>query len=576
MAGVVMRVPSKQHFELAKQLQESIETSLSSKCFNNAVFFADKLLTLIQTLGMIDLRENAYWGLANAYYGRREWDRAHDAFCEFIHIPKFLYMAAKCMEECNEWTKCLLILGEDENEFTKKIEKMDDHKVAACLCFIRAKSFDMMENKDRAAIWYRATIQKDSSFYEAFEKLVDNDLISHNEGTSLLDNLNFSESQEWLKLMYELKLSKFSTHKDYRFDRSVQLLDEKYSLGTNSDVIAAQAGHYFNVQNYQKAYQLSKSIIDVDIFHPIVALHVSILVALNRTCDLFRVAHELVDQYKNSAVTWYAVGSYYYCISKHEQARNFFKKSTLLDKHFLPSWIGIGHSFAESDETDQALAAYRTAYRLFASSHIPALCIAMEYTRTNNFPLAEQFLHLAITFCDNDPMIYNEMGVVLFKTKRFEEALTCFATGIEKSPLGQLLATSPSSEAFDQSNSSLHIYEPILFNYANTFRKLKQYEQALKYYQLCLRFNQKWIVLSAIGFTHHLLGNLHDAIEHYHKATFLKNDDTFTATMLGKALFQITIQTVDYVICNDQEEEEDPEEEDNLYSSSSFAVVNKI
>ena len=37
------------------------------------------------------------------------------------------------------------------------------------------------------------------------------------------------------------------------------------------------------------------------------------------------------------------------------------------------------------------MAAYRTASRLFPGSHLPVLCIGMEYQRTNNLLLAEQF-----------------------------------------------------------------------------------------------------------------------------------------------------------------------------------------
>jgi hypothetical protein len=38
-----------------------------------------------------------------------------------------------------------------------------------------------------------------------------------------------------------------------------------------------------------------------------------------------------------------------------------------------------------------SMAAYRTATRLFPGCHLPVLCIGMEYQRTNNLSLAEQF-----------------------------------------------------------------------------------------------------------------------------------------------------------------------------------------
>lgn len=51
------------------------------------------------------------------------------------------------------------------------------------------------------------------------------------------------------------------------------------------------------------------------------------------------------------------------------------------------AWLGFGHAFALCDESDQAVAAYRTALRLFPGLHLPLVCIGMEYQRTNNLPL---------------------------------------------------------------------------------------------------------------------------------------------------------------------------------------------
>lgn len=42
------------------------------------------------------------------------------------------------------------------------------------------------------------------------------------------------------------------------------------------------------------------------------------------------------------------------------------------------------------DESDQALAAYRTAARLFPGLHQPVLGMGREYQHMNNYMLAEQ------------------------------------------------------------------------------------------------------------------------------------------------------------------------------------------
>jgi anaphase-promoting complex subunit 6 len=83
------------------------------------------------------------------------------------------------------------------------------------------------------------------------------------------------------------------------------------------------------------------------------------------------------------------------------------------------------------------MAAYRTANRLFTGSHLPPLCIGMEHARTNNLHLAEQLVAQAKDLCEDDPMVYNEMGAILYRGKRFEEALQWFEWGLERCPLGR-------------------------------------------------------------------------------------------------------------------------------------------
>lgn len=82
-------------------------------------------------------------------------------------------------------------------------------------------------------------------------------------------------------------------------------------------------------------------------------------------------------------------------------------------------WVGFGHSFAYQGEHDQAMSAYRTASRLLLSSHVPLLCIAMELSFVNNYNLALQHISQARALEPNDPLIYNEMGVIAFKTKKY-------------------------------------------------------------------------------------------------------------------------------------------------------------
>jgi anaphase-promoting complex subunit 6 len=109
---------------------------------------------------------------------------------------------------------------------------------------------------------------------------------------------------------------------------------------------------------------------------------------MNKVGELYYLAHKLVSANPDVAVAWFAVGSYYFLIKKYDLARKYFNKANRLDKHFAASWIAFGHAFAAQDESDQAMAAYRTAARLFPGCHLASLFIGMEYLRTNNLRTA--------------------------------------------------------------------------------------------------------------------------------------------------------------------------------------------
>lgn len=90
------------------------------------------------------------------------------------------------------------------------------------------------------------------------------------------------------------------------------------------------------------------------------------MVELDLKTELYYRAHQLVDAYPDRAVTWFAVACYYYLLGKYETARSYFNKSTRMDPHFAAAWLGLGHAYAAQEESDPALAAYRTAARFFS------------------------------------------------------------------------------------------------------------------------------------------------------------------------------------------------------------------
>ncbi|GBG32886.1 Anaphase-promoting complex subunit 6 [Hondaea fermentalgiana] len=413
----------------------------------------------------------------------------------------------------------------------------------AMLCLLRGRVYETLDNRPRASKWFKAALVCDIYCYEAFDALVDSQLRPVEE-RQLMSELHryraFEDDAAWLFAVYSSRLSKhdFSQPVAARFKRLdkvvaapdpvTPLVDtRRHNLGNDLDCAADRAECVFQQHDALGAYQLTSKIRAQDPFHlRCIKVHLAALVELKRKSELFHTAHQLVDAYPSLAVSWFAVACYYYCIGKYEAARRFFHKATAMDPSMAEAWIGFGHAFAAQDESDQAMAAYRTSSRLFAGCHLPVLCTAIEYLRTNNVPLAEQFCRQAKSMCATDPLVFNELGVVHFRQGRLKEAVDCFKQGL--------------SLCKSQPERLRHAWEPVMFNLGHAYRRMRRFDDAIRYYEEALSYNPKEAsIYSALGITYHLQNRLDDAIQSYHSALGLKPEDTFASEMLDKALTEV-------------------------------------
>jgi len=261
-----------------------------------------------------------------------------------------------------------------------------------------------------------------------------------------------------------------------------------------------------------------------DQFHPaVLPIHLSVMVELGEKNALYYCSHNLVDTYPKMAVSWYGVGCYYYATGKYDMARRYFSKAAHLDNDFVQAWIAFGNAFAAQDESDQAMAAYRTSLRLFSGSHLPLLYIGMEYLRNNNTLQAQRQFTQAQAICPTDPLVFNEMGVALYRDKEYAKAVVALGKGL--------------ALAQEQRHDNPETWEPSMFNLAHSYRKLGDYEQAVRYYEQCLSIcPSKSSTHTALGFTWHLQGHYDTAVACYHKALGLDPEDSFAGEMLKKAL----------------------------------------
>jgi hypothetical protein len=78
------------------------------------------------------------------------------------------------------------------------------------------------------------------------------------------------------------------------------------------------------------------------------------------------------------------------------------------------------HTHARARVTHPHAPCTRTLTRLMSGCHLPLLYIGMEYVATNNVAMAQQHFTQAHSIAACDPAVLHELGVVAFRTERYE------------------------------------------------------------------------------------------------------------------------------------------------------------
>ena len=379
------------------------------------------------------------------------------------------------------------------------------------------------------------------------------------EKQQLLNTLNFSPNNYWLYDYYQSKINDniFMTYKsDVEIDLSInKIINEinsennlKYKrenniedtnnynnyitninimdiLYKNNDqsLMLMEAEKMFMARDYTNTYKKLKKINEDDFYNlELIPMLCSSMIELNKIVDLYSLAYKLGNNDKY--IPWYAVGCYYYAIKKYEISRKYFLKCNQLNKNFPEGWVALGNSYAGEDESDQSINAYRTCLRLFPGCHYSNLYIGMEFVRTNNLKTALIAFQNALQLCQNDPLIYNEIGVVYYKQHLYNEAQSYFIKGIKMC-----------SE--DDVSSA---YQTLMINLAHTYRKLKMLKEAFEVYMKLYYIDSKNIdVLNGIGFVLSLIGKYNYALDYFHQANFIQSNDSFSITMINKCINEI-------------------------------------
>ncbi|RJE22337.1 Anaphase-promoting complex subunit [Aspergillus sclerotialis] len=353
-------------------------------------------------------------------------------------------------------------------------EDSNNIRFEAAMCYLRGLCFAKQNAFDRARECYKDAVRIDVQCFEAFDQLMKNSLMTPNEEFEFLESLDFDsvvspdpavsqEAAHFTKMLYTTRLSKYSS--PAVLNDATETLSTHYNLADNPDILLSRAETLFTQCRFAEALELTSSVLStaqvsqttaanspaqVHLGHPpaLYPLHLACLYETGATNSLFLLAHTLADHAPEEPYTYLAIGVYYLSVSKIAEARRYFSKASLMNPHSAPAWIGFAHTFAAEGEHDQAIAAYSTAARLFQGSHLPQLFLGMQHLALNNMSLAHEYLCAAYSMSTGsgsdsnftaptnpssglpalggDPLVLNELGVVLYHQNHLEGAVELF------------------------------------------------------------------------------------------------------------------------------------------------------
>lgn len=561
--------------ELISRLRDTVQSFIHCQEFETAAFWSEKVLFLTNDA------DDAY-ERARCLFNLKEYHRAaHTIKSRNLHQTSLacLYLAAQChlmeknYKEANQLLDSPLVQNHHtiqdlsmnisatpsatmsrhssrlhnqsnqshqvkfkvQNNSTTTLEDRNTNRWMGAIFLLKGKLCECNDNRQMAEVYFKTALHYDIFCFEAFTSLTRHHMLTIEEETELLKGLNIDnvfsnddETAQFVKFFYSLQGKKY--HKP-----SQSVIPAKLDyLKTNVDVEASLAErHYFNC-DYYSAYELSSSILERDAHHlQCLPIYISSLIGIDKSTELFNIAHQLVDLYPESAISWFAVGCYYLVINKMEPARRYLSKATTLDNVFGPAWLVYGHSFAVEREHDQAMSAYFRAYHLMRGCHLPLLFIGVEYGRANDCRLAEKFLSQARAIAPEDPFVLHEYGVIHYRNKNFPAALESFLDA-EK-----ILEKASSTMSLNWTNSDRYKqkWEPLLNNLGHTMRQLKRYDEAIAYHEKALTLIQaNASTYSALGFLHYLRKQYDKALEYLNNALSIKSNDSISSTLLDKTI----------------------------------------
>jgi anaphase-promoting complex subunit 6 len=518
-------------------MKDLIKKNLDLNLYKNALFYAEKTLNFSINHDINSYSESIYM-FSKCLYLNKEYSRCVNFIQKFNMIYynlNFLILLGQALYACEDYESLINYLEKENISFeTEKNFSFENNNNNNFLLSVKylliGKAYEMQENKQPAIKNYLLSLEYDADNIEAFEILISNQLLTIEKKNELLNNLKLNSNNNWLSDYYKSKIDDnifmtVNSECNLTENDRINIIDILYK-NNDMDLMKMESEKFFITRDYINTFNKLKKINEDDFYNlEIIPMLCSSMIELNKIGDLYSLSYKLANNCGEKYISWYAVGCYYYSIKKYEMSRKYFLKCNQLNKNFPEGWIALGNSYAGLDESDQALNAYRTCLRLFPGCHFSNLYIGMEFIRTNNFKTAFNIFQNALMLNKNDPLVFNEIGVVNFKQKKYEDAENNFINGLKLCNFNDRSVTMMT----------------ILINYGHCLGKMRKFKEAIDVYMKVYLIDSRNVdVLNAIGSVLSFVGKFNEALDFLHRANFIKSNDGFSTDMINKCINDIS------------------------------------
>ncbi|CAN6561110.1 unnamed protein product [Malus baccata var. baccata] len=280
--------------EEIEKLRGVVRDCVTKHLYSSAVFFADKVAAFTNDPGDIYMQ-------AQALFLGRHYRRAYhllNASQIVVRDLRFRYLAAKCLEELKKWDQCILMLGD---------AKVDEQGNLYLLQYAFYEARHMKHWK---------TVSRPDSGIKLLSRLIPYVMRLWNV-LLRITCLHATKRRAYFhhnNLVLKMDGSRYSTHQSFI-----------RTLKTNTDLLACKAEYYHQCGEYQECFELTSVLLEKDSFHlKSTLVHLAAAMELGHLNELYLMACNLVYSLCG-ALSWFAVGCYYYCIKKYVESQRYFR-----------------------------------------------------------------------------------------------------------------------------------------------------------------------------------------------------------------------------------------------------------